>query len=243
MTPFRTIILLLLLPCISWSQGATHLSDDQLEMRLGLSALHDFGYSRPYQWKANEIATRLRRKAAINIYLDRQLHPRLPSWRGISQIGFHRAVAKTTAADLAELRTPVEQGFTADFALDFLQISSGLLLELGHSNKSRPYLSGQLIVTLPTRFRYNYSQPSLSPSGAGPTVNHTANLSPALGWQIEGGMHIDLENGWAMAFGLHFVELDHFHNWIQAGGSFSPTDATVLTINTIGAHVRWMYCW
>ena len=238
-----SLYLLLFLPLFGSAQGVNRSFATQQETRLGISILRDGGYRSPYQWSANLISTRLQRKLAANISVDQQLHPKLPSWRAIAHFGYHRAQIETTAAELAELRTPTEAGFVANFQLDYFHVSSGLMLEPFPERKSRPYLSGQIIVTLPTQFKFDYRQPNMSLSGTPQALQHRANISPSLGWQIEGGWHIDLNNKWGLAFGLHYLELVHTHNWIPIGGSFAPTDHTVLNINTIGGHVRWLYRW
>mgnify|MGYP001798258766 CR=1 FL=1 len=234
---------LVLLPWLAFAQGNTFSVAPPLETRLGLSMLSDAGYRLPYQWSAHLISTRLRRKLAVNLSIDQQIHPRLPSWRAIAQLGYHRAQMQTTAADLAELRTPTEIGFVADFKLDYFHISSGLIFEPYSERKNRPYVSGQIIVTLPTQFKFDYSQPNMSLAGTPQTLQHQANISPGLGWQIEGGWYFDLNDKSGLALGLHYLELVHTHNWIPIGGSFSPSDHTVLTINTVGGHVRWLYRW
>ncbi|MEL7249157.1 MAG: hypothetical protein AAFO03_12085 [Bacteroidota bacterium] len=237
------LILLLLMPYLGSAQAIPPQAAVQQETRLGVTILRDAGYSSPYQWSANLINTRLQRKLAANISLDRQLHPKLSSWRAIANFGYHRAQIETTAAELAELRTPTEVGFVANFKLDYFHLSSGLILEPFPERRSRPYLSGLVIITLPTQFRFDYSQPDMSLSGTPQTFQHRANISPSLGWQIEGGWHIDLNDKWGLAFGLHYTELVHTHNWIPIGGSFTPTEHTVLAINTVGGHIRWLYRW
>ena len=117
------LILLLLMPYLGSAQAIPPQAAVQQETRLGVTILRDAGYSSPYQWSANLINTRLQRKLAANISLDRQLHPKLSSWRAIANFGYHRAQIETTAAELAELRTPTEVGFVAIFKFVFFHLS------------------------------------------------------------------------------------------------------------------------
>ncbi|MEL7423382.1 MAG: hypothetical protein AAFN81_10355, partial [Bacteroidota bacterium] len=67
------LIVLLLLPYLSLAQIVSPQAAGQQETRLGVTILRDAGYNSPYQWSANLISTRLQRKLAANISLDRQL--------------------------------------------------------------------------------------------------------------------------------------------------------------------------
>ena len=183
MNHLNLFLLLLSLPFTALAQDTGQMVQPMHspETRIGISLLHDAAYRTPYQWRANEIGIRLRRTVAFNFNLDRQLHPEYRALRAITHIGFHRARATTTDTDLAEFIVPADLGFTESFTLDYLHISSGLLLEPYTHLKTRPYLSGQLILTLPTKYEYTYRRPTPSLSGIPQAVDFTGDISPGLG--------------------------------------------------------------
>lgn len=244
--PMRLLFLIVLFPLCLFSQEVRPSAVSPEESfwekqrgRIGLRYSSDLGVRDPYTAYQNVFVGVPDRGEMLDVQIGCAILAKEPFLRAHLQLGYYQTDFSSGTAQSFNLLLTSIAFFQEKIEYDYFQLGVGLQVEPFTAAQFSPYLAGTLLVALPTRSNYEYSQ----------TENRNlperyiaeGGALPSIGGMLSAGVRIRVHRHWCAKIGAYFIDQTMKVAWPTVVGRH--LNGSVLRSRNAGLNLEVQYCW